>query len=85
MMMYKIYWTDPTTGDGKYTTSQGLVIGLKYVSTLRDVEMLDVVLVAMADTNQVGALNTNVVQDGKLPNGEDYTYKKQDALSQRMK
>jgi hypothetical protein len=71
--MYKVYWTAP---DGAACSKDYLdmVAALTEANHLRTVGRAYVAMVS-ENPNQVGAMGVDSVEDGKLPNGEVYTWK----------
>jgi hypothetical protein len=72
--MYKVYWT---AGDGAARSEDYLemVEALTRANHMRTIGMSYVAMVG-ENPNQVGKMGCDSVEDGKLPNGEDYTWKK---------
>jgi hypothetical protein len=82
--MFKIYYTDPITNWAHAHDVETLVEALQHTEGFRKLGMTYVTMVA-EDPNQVGKPGVAGVKDSKLPNGDEYTYTKRDALSQRTK
>jgi hypothetical protein len=72
--MYKIYWTSE---DGAARSEEYLemVEALTRANHMRTIGMAYVAMVG-ENPNQVGRMGCDSVEDGKLPNGEAYTWKK---------
>ena len=72
--MYKVYWTSE---DGAARSEEYLemVEALTRANHMRTVGMSYVAMVG-ENPNQVGRMGCDSVEDGKLPNGEAYTWKK---------
>lgn len=71
--MYKVYWTSQ---DGQACSEDyvEMVEALTQANHLRNIGRAYVTMVA-EHPNQVGKMGVDAVKDGKLPNGEDYTWK----------
>ena len=75
MTMYKVYWTDYDSGQiQEYQTSE-MVVALNKSNIMRQ-EGHRFVVMAVENTDMVGSFGVQAVVDGKLPNGDDYTWKK---------
>ena len=71
--MYKVYWTAPN-GEACSKDYVEMVDALTQANHLRTVGRAYVAMVS-ENPNQVGAMGVDSVEDGKLPNGEAYTWK----------
>ena len=71
--MYKVYWT---SSDGQACSEDYLemIEALTEANRLRTIGRAYVAMVG-DNPNQVGKMGVDSVVDGKLPNGEDYTWK----------
>lgn len=72
--MYKVYWT-AEDGQARSEDYVEMIEALTRVNHMRTVDMAYVAMVS-ENPNQVGKMGVDSVEDGKLPNGEDYTWKK---------
>ena len=82
--IFKIYFTHPETNSPQSLDCTNLTEALSITENLRNKGMSFVTMVSES-SDMVGKAGVTGVKDGKLPNGEDYTYRKGDALSQRTK
>ena len=71
--MYRIYWTDGNTAYGIYTSS--LPGALRICEEKRSKGYTFVTMVS-EDPNSVGRPGVDSVEDGQLPDGTDYTWRK---------
>ena len=71
--MYKVYWTAPN-GAACSKDYLDMVEALTEANHLRTVGRAYVTMVS-ENPNQVGAMGVDSVEDGKLPNGDAYTWK----------
>ena len=71
--MYKVYWT---AGDGAARSEEYLemVEALTRANHMRTIGRAYVARVG-ENPNQVGRMGVDAVVDGKLPSGEDYTWR----------
>jgi len=71
--LYKVYWTAP---DGQACSEEYLemIEALTQANHLRTIGRLYVAMVG-ENPNQVGKMGVDSVEDGKLPTGENYTWK----------
>ena len=71
--MYKIYWTSQ---DGQACSEEYLEM-VEALTRANHMRILGMAYVAMVgeNPNQVGKMGVDSVVDGKLPNGEAYTWK----------
>lgn len=71
--MYKVYWT---AQDGQACSEDYLemIEALTQANHLRTIGRSYVAMVS-ENPNQVGKMGVDSVQNGKLPSGEDYTWK----------
>lgn len=81
--VFKIYYTTET-GNVGFQDHTNLTEALAAAEHYRKVRCRFVTMVSES-SDIVGKAGVAGVSDGKLPNGEDYTYTKRDALSQRTK
>lgn len=81
--IFKVYYTDPI-GEAHSEDYTILTTALRVADLHRKGGMKFVTMVSES-TDMVGQVGSAGVENGKLPNGEDYTYRKGDALSQRTK
>jgi len=72
--MYKIYFTNEY-GEARSYNEDTLESALETVSSLRNQSRYSFVTMVGENPNQVGKMGVDSVQDGKLPNGEAYTWK----------
>jgi len=72
--MYKVYWSSE---DGAARSKDYLEMtdALTEANRMRTIGMAYVAMVG-ENPNQVGNMGCDSVEDGKLPTGEDYTWKK---------
>ena len=71
--MYKVYWT-AEDGQARSEDYVRMTEALTRVNHMRTVGMAYVAMVGEL-SNQVGKMGVDAVVDGKLPSGEDYTWK----------
>jgi len=72
--MYKIYWTDFTnTPQGIYTNS---LTGALRISEEKRRAGFSFVAIVSENPDSVGKAGVDSVEDGVLPDGEDYTWMK---------
>lgn len=71
--MYKVYWTAP---DGQACSEEYLemIEALTQANHLRTIGRLYVAMVG-ENPNQVGKMGVDSVENGRLPSGENYTWK----------
>jgi hypothetical protein len=72
--MYKVYWTEED-GQARSEDYLEMIEALTRVNNMRTVGRSYVAMVG-ENPNQVGKMGVDSIEDGKLPNGEDYTWKK---------
>jgi len=72
--MYKVYWTSED-GAAKSEEYLEMVEALTRANHMRTLGMAYVAMVG-ENPNQVGRMGCDSVENGKLPSGEDYTWKK---------
>lgn len=74
MTMYKIYWTD-CSGQmfGEEFADMGAALNMS--NSLRCSGANRFITMSAENTDQVGQMGVDAVVNGKLPNGEDYTWK----------
>jgi len=72
--MYKIYWT---RADGQACSKDYIEMmeALTQTNHLRSIGLTYVTMVS-ENPNNVGKMGVDSITDGKLPNGEDYLWKK---------
>ncbi len=75
--MYKVYYTVPFSEHIKSKTFEAneMSDALAFSQKVRNMGASFVVM-ASENANQVGKMGVDAVVDGKLPSGEDYTWKK---------
>lgn len=71
--MYKVYWTCPN-GQACSEDYIEMVEALTQANHLRSIGRAYVTMVG-ENPNQVGKMGVDSVEDGKLPSGEEYTWK----------
>lgn len=71
--MYKVYWTCPN-GQACSEDYVEMVEALTQTNHLRNIGHTYVTMVC-ENPNQVGKMGVDSVEDGKLPSGEEYTWK----------
>ena len=71
--MYKVYWTSED-GAAKSEEYLEMVEALTRANHMRNIGRAYVAMVGELP-NQVGKMGVDAVKDGKLPNGEAYTWK----------
>jgi hypothetical protein len=71
--MYKVYWTDPN-GTACSEDYAEMVEALTQANRLRTQGRAYVAMVG-ENANQVCAMGVDSVKDGRLPSGENYTWK----------
>jgi hypothetical protein len=71
--LYKVYWTAP---DGQACSEEYLemIEALTQANHLRTIGRLYVAMVG-ENPNQVGKMGVDSVENGRLPSGENYTWK----------
>jgi hypothetical protein len=72
--MYKVYWTDEV-GDACFQNFKDISTALNWAKFLRDSGHTFVTIVS-ENTNVVGKAGVDSVENGLLPNGDKYTWKK---------
>ena len=72
--MYKVYWTDKEdlVGSQEFTN---LITALQRTHELRNEGNIFVTLIS-ENPNSIGKPGVDSVENGKLPSGEDYTWRK---------
>lgn len=75
--MFKVYYTAPLTDTIMSETfaETEMSEALTFSQKVRNMGA-SFVTMACENTNSVGVMGVDAVKDGKLPNGEDYTWKK---------
>lgn len=72
--MFKVYWTDFTnTPQGIYTST---LTGALRICEEKRREGFTFVTMVSEDPNSVGRPGVDEIVDGRLPSGEEYTWKK---------
>jgi hypothetical protein len=71
--MYRIYWTHRNVAYGIYTST--LTGALRICEEKRKAGYTFVTMVS-EDPNSIGRPGVDSVEDGRLPSGEDYTWRK---------
>jgi hypothetical protein len=82
--MYKIYWTNPETDAASSVNEDDLNETLKLMSRLRELGYTFVTMVS-EDPNMVGKQGASIVERGRLPNGEQYKWTKDDRVGAAFK
>jgi hypothetical protein len=72
--MYKVYYTTPS-GDVRGDEFESMTVALSFAETMRKTNCSFVTMVS-ENPNVVGKLGVDGIVDGKLPDGNDYTWKK---------
>ena len=72
--MYKVYVTTPA-GEVLGTEFVNMTVALSYAEVSRKAHCRFVTMVC-ENPNQVGQMGVDSVENGKLPDGSDYTWKK---------
>ena len=72
--MYKVYVTTPA-GEVLGTEFVSMTVALSYAEVARKTHCRFVTMVS-ENPNQVGQMGVDSVENGKLPDGSDYTWKK---------
>lgn len=76
MTVYKVYWTDCGTNEVLARMfEEDMVAALNLSNALRS-EGHRFVSMVSENTDMVGSFGVSAVVNGKLPNGDDYTWKK---------
>lgn len=75
MTMYKVYWTDCVSGQVQEHQTADMSAALNKSNRMRQ-DGHRFVVMAVENTDMVGSFGVQAVVDGKLPNGDDYTWKK---------
>ena len=73
--MYKIYYTDELDQDRSYKAEK-LEEALKIVEGVRCNKRNSFVTMVSENPNSIGKSGVDVIVNGKLPSGEDYTWMK---------
>lgn len=73
-MVNRIYWTED--GQIKYQDFDDVVASLKFTYALRKNPKVSLVATAIHEAAIVGKLGVDAVENGKLPSGEPYGWKK---------
>jgi hypothetical protein len=72
--MYKVYWTDEV-GNACFQNFEDMTLALKWTQFLRDRGRTFVTMVS-EDPNSVGKPGVDSVENGVLPDGNTYDWKK---------
>lgn len=74
--MFKVYYTVPTSQliEAETFAATEMSAALAFSQKVRNMGATFVTM-ACENANQVGGMGVDAVVDGKLPNGEDYTWK----------
>jgi hypothetical protein len=72
--MYKIYYTNEY-GEARSYDEEQLENALKIAESLRRNTRNSFITMAAHNPNQVGSMGVDSVVDGRLPGGEEYTWK----------
>ena len=79
--MYKVYYTDAHGCVGSETFGdEFMVVALQKAEEFRKLGFTFVTMVSGGLPGQVGAAGVDSVVDGKLPNGERYTWMKRRSM-----
>jgi hypothetical protein len=84
--IYTVYWLYKKTHPNSIQFINDLNHALAFIETLRKKaaeEQFSAITICAEDQTQVGLTGVDSVANGKLPSGEEYSYTKDDALSQR--
>ena len=73
--MYKVYWTLIPSKEVHSVEIDDLQEALLHTKTLRATSHCQYVAMVAENPDQVGKMGVDSVVDGKLPSGEDYTWK----------
>jgi hypothetical protein len=73
-MMNRVYWTE--AGQVKHQDFDDVVASLKFTHTLRKNSTVSLIATAISEETIVGGLGVDGVENGKLPTGEPYGWKK---------
>jgi hypothetical protein len=88
---FMVYWMHQPHGadcmqpSARHFEMNEMSLALKFMDALRNEGLAQFVTMVSQNANSVGKAGATGVKDGRLPTGEDYTYGKGDALSQRTK
>lgn len=83
-MKYKVYWTNPTTNKAASKDFEHLSDALAECEQLRRSNKEFVTLVS-ENPDHVGKVGVAGVVDGKLPDGSDYSWTKEDCVGAAFK
>jgi hypothetical protein len=72
--LYKVYFTNEY-GEARSYSEETLEDALATTSGLRNQSRYSFVTMVGENPNQVGKMGVDSVEDGKLPSGEDYTWR----------
>lgn len=73
-MMNRVYWTE--NGQVKYQDFDDVAASLKFTQALRKNPNVRLIATAINEETIVGGLGVDSVEQGKLPSGEPYGWKK---------
>ena len=82
--MFRIYYTDPADNQPYCADKPSLIEALEICALLRTMNYKMISMVA-EDPNQVGKPGVDGVKDGKLPDGSDYDWTKNDRVGAAFK
>lgn len=81
--MYRVYWTEEND-EAHARDYADLMLALDICNRLREAGLRFVTMVS-EDTNMVGKAGAAMVRDGKLPDGENYHWTKNDRVGAAFK
>lgn len=73
-MINRVYWTE--ADQVKYQDFDDVVVSLKFTQALRKHPAVSLIATAISEESIVGGLGVDGVENGKLPTGEPYGWKK---------
>ena len=73
-MMNRVYWTED--GQIKHQDFDDVTASLKFTQALRKNPKASLIATAISEEGIVGGLGVDGVENGKLPSGEPYAWKK---------
>ncbi|BEV07120.1 hypothetical protein [Methylophilus sp. DW102] len=74
MMINRVYWTEE--GQVKYQDFDDVVASLKFTHALRKSNKVSLIATAINEETIIGGLGVDSIENGKLPSGEPYGWKK---------
>ena len=83
--MHRLHGADRMQPSARHFEMNEMSAALAFMEGLRKEGDAQFITMASQTANLVGKPGVAAVKDGKLPDGNDYTYTKRDALSQRRK